>query len=278
MDGNNHLLLVDDEALNRDMLSRRLAHHGFRVDVAADGPSALQSVAAHRPDLVLLDSHDAGHDGRGSIAGFARHLYPEPVAGNHGDRLEGERRRGGSPQPGRQRLHHQAGGFPGSHGAHSRSTGAQSRRRRSARERGTICAGGARRQRWYVGLGPGFRPRLLLRTLEGHARATRTAEIGEGIDEWFRACNPRIWKSCGRCCGRNRTSASGGAFECEHRMRHRDGTIAGCAAAARRYRMARPGRPHGRFDERRHRGQSLRYTHRIGQPGPVHGPSGAGIQ
>src|SRR5580693_6262915 len=55
MNGNNYLLLVDDEALNRDMLSRRLEHHGFRVDVAGDGPSALKSVAARRPDLVLLD-------------------------------------------------------------------------------------------------------------------------------------------------------------------------------------------------------------------------------
>ena len=45
MNGNNHLLLVDDEALNRDMLSRRLEHHGFRVDVAADGPAALQFIA-----------------------------------------------------------------------------------------------------------------------------------------------------------------------------------------------------------------------------------------
>src|ERR1035438_3596647 len=55
MNGNNHLLLVDDEALNRDMLSRRLEHHGFRVEVAADGPSALQYIGTHRPDLVLLD-------------------------------------------------------------------------------------------------------------------------------------------------------------------------------------------------------------------------------
>ena len=55
MNANNHLLLVDDEALNRDMLSRRLEHQGFRVETAADGPAALRAVAARCPDLVLLD-------------------------------------------------------------------------------------------------------------------------------------------------------------------------------------------------------------------------------
>jgi sigma-B regulation protein RsbU (phosphoserine phosphatase) len=49
------LLVVDDDELNRDMLSRRLERKGFRVAVSADGPSALALIAARPFDLVLLD-------------------------------------------------------------------------------------------------------------------------------------------------------------------------------------------------------------------------------
>jgi sigma-B regulation protein RsbU (phosphoserine phosphatase) len=49
------LLVVDDDELNRDMLSRRLERKGYRVAVAADGPQALAMVAERPFDLVLLD-------------------------------------------------------------------------------------------------------------------------------------------------------------------------------------------------------------------------------
>jgi sigma-B regulation protein RsbU (phosphoserine phosphatase) len=49
------LLVVDDDELNRDMLSRRLERKGFRVDVSADGPGALAMIADQPFDLVLLD-------------------------------------------------------------------------------------------------------------------------------------------------------------------------------------------------------------------------------
>ena len=38
------LLVVDDDAMNRDMLSRRLARHGYTVAVAEDGEQALKMV------------------------------------------------------------------------------------------------------------------------------------------------------------------------------------------------------------------------------------------
>lgn len=49
------LLVVDDNALNRDMLSRRLTRRGYEVHVAEDGQKALDAIASQRFDLVLLD-------------------------------------------------------------------------------------------------------------------------------------------------------------------------------------------------------------------------------
>ncbi len=49
------LLVVDDNELNRDMLSRRLGARGFDVEVAEDGHSALARLDAREFDLVLLD-------------------------------------------------------------------------------------------------------------------------------------------------------------------------------------------------------------------------------
>ena len=49
------LLVVDDNEMNRDMLSRRLAAKGHSVQVAEDGQKALDSIERDRPDLVLLD-------------------------------------------------------------------------------------------------------------------------------------------------------------------------------------------------------------------------------
>jgi CheY-like chemotaxis protein len=49
------LLVVDDNEMNRDMLSRRLAAKGHSVIVAEDGERALRMIEEDRPDLVLLD-------------------------------------------------------------------------------------------------------------------------------------------------------------------------------------------------------------------------------
>jgi CheY-like chemotaxis protein len=49
------LLLVEDNELNRDMLSRRLKRAGFTTLLAADGAEALRVMHSARPDLVLLD-------------------------------------------------------------------------------------------------------------------------------------------------------------------------------------------------------------------------------
>ncbi len=50
-----HVLVVDDNEMNRDMLSRRLRRKGYAVEVAKDGTEALEMVASKEFDLVLLD-------------------------------------------------------------------------------------------------------------------------------------------------------------------------------------------------------------------------------
>ena len=51
----NRILLVDDEAANRDMLSRRLHRQGFEVLLATDGLQAVEVATNAQPDLVLMD-------------------------------------------------------------------------------------------------------------------------------------------------------------------------------------------------------------------------------
>lgn len=49
------LLLVEDNEMNRDMLSRRLMRRGYEVLLAVDGQQGLDMSRQHRPDAVLLD-------------------------------------------------------------------------------------------------------------------------------------------------------------------------------------------------------------------------------
>jgi CheY-like chemotaxis protein len=49
------VLLVEDNEMNRDMLSRRLIRKGFEVSVALDGAEALQAALAEAPALILMD-------------------------------------------------------------------------------------------------------------------------------------------------------------------------------------------------------------------------------
>jgi len=49
------ILLVEDNELNRDMLSRRLVRRGYKVEIAVDGREGLSMASASSPDLILLD-------------------------------------------------------------------------------------------------------------------------------------------------------------------------------------------------------------------------------
>jgi two-component system cell cycle response regulator DivK len=51
----HRILLVEDNEMNRDMLSRRLERRGYRVALAVDGEGGVEMAAAELPDLVLMD-------------------------------------------------------------------------------------------------------------------------------------------------------------------------------------------------------------------------------
>jgi two-component system cell cycle response regulator DivK len=49
------LLLVEDNEMNRDMLSRRLTRRGYQVAIAVDGAEGVAMTRTEAPDLVLMD-------------------------------------------------------------------------------------------------------------------------------------------------------------------------------------------------------------------------------
>jgi two-component system cell cycle response regulator DivK len=49
------ILLVEDNEMNRDMLSRRLVRRGAEVLIAVDGAQGVEMAQAERPDLILMD-------------------------------------------------------------------------------------------------------------------------------------------------------------------------------------------------------------------------------
>jgi len=49
------ILLVEDNEMNRDMLSRRLERKGYRVVLAVDGQAGVELAGTEAPDLVLMD-------------------------------------------------------------------------------------------------------------------------------------------------------------------------------------------------------------------------------
>ena len=49
------ILLVEDNDMNRDMLSRRLLRNGYEVVMALDGRQAVEMAATEKPDLILMD-------------------------------------------------------------------------------------------------------------------------------------------------------------------------------------------------------------------------------
>ena len=50
-----HILIVEDNELNRDMLSRRLTRKGFQISLAVDGQEGVDKTKEVTPDLVLMD-------------------------------------------------------------------------------------------------------------------------------------------------------------------------------------------------------------------------------
>lgn len=51
----NRILIVEDNEMNRDMLSRRLTRRGFETLIAVDGQQGVDVARAESPDLILMD-------------------------------------------------------------------------------------------------------------------------------------------------------------------------------------------------------------------------------
>lgn len=59
----SNILLVEDNEMNRDMLSRRLKRKGFEVLLAEDGLEAVEQATSCSPSLILMDVSLPGIDG-----------------------------------------------------------------------------------------------------------------------------------------------------------------------------------------------------------------------
>jgi CheY-like chemotaxis protein len=68
------ILLVEDNEMNRDMLSRRLMRKGYEVVIAVDGQLGVEMAAREKPDVVLMDMSLPVMDGWDAT----RHLKSQP--------------------------------------------------------------------------------------------------------------------------------------------------------------------------------------------------------
>ena len=57
------ILLVEDNEMNREMLSRRLLKKGYELVMAMDGERAIEMAGTEAPDLILMDISLPGLDG-----------------------------------------------------------------------------------------------------------------------------------------------------------------------------------------------------------------------
>ena len=73
------ILLVEDNEMNRDMLSRRLERRGFEVIVAVDGREGIDLARAERPHLILMDMSLPVMDGWEATATLKADTATSPI-------------------------------------------------------------------------------------------------------------------------------------------------------------------------------------------------------
>lgn len=87
------ILLVEDNEMNRDMLSRRLIKRGYEVSIAMDGVEGVDSARTLLPDLVLMDMSlplKDGWEATADIKGDATTSHI-PIIGLSAHAMEGDR-------------------------------------------------------------------------------------------------------------------------------------------------------------------------------------------
>lgn len=88
------LLIVDDEEMNRDMLSRRLQIEGYDAMTAPSGAVALEMIAEHDFDAILLDAMMPIMSGPEGARRNPQNEERHRAASAHGDGTQSERRHG----------------------------------------------------------------------------------------------------------------------------------------------------------------------------------------
>jgi two-component system, cell cycle response regulator DivK len=89
------ILVVEDNELNRDMLSRRLTRRGYEVLLAVDGQEGINQTRALKPDLVLMDMSLPVKDGWSATAELKADpaVSAIPVIGLTAHAMAGDRER-----------------------------------------------------------------------------------------------------------------------------------------------------------------------------------------
>ncbi len=89
------ILLVEDNEMNRDMLSRRLVKRGYEVEVALNGQEGVDQARQTKPDLVLMDMSLPVKDGWVATAELKADpaTRPIPVIGLSAHAMAGDRDR-----------------------------------------------------------------------------------------------------------------------------------------------------------------------------------------
>ena len=87
------ILLIDDNAENRDSLSRRLERRGFEVLLAVDGRAGVDAALAEKPDLVLMDMNMPKVDGWEATRQIKAAMPTLPVIALTAHALAGDRER-----------------------------------------------------------------------------------------------------------------------------------------------------------------------------------------
>jgi len=87
------ILIVEDNEMNRDMLSRRLARSEFDVSLAVDGEQGVAMAIAEHPDLVLMDMSLPKLDGWAATRRIKEHARTLPVIALTAHAMDGDRQR-----------------------------------------------------------------------------------------------------------------------------------------------------------------------------------------
>jgi two-component system, cell cycle response regulator DivK len=90
------ILMVEDNEMNRDMLSRRLKRKGFEVSIAVDGQQAIDMTKAEMPDLILMDMSLPVMDGWEATQKIKADpkLQSIPIIGLSAHAMSGDREKG----------------------------------------------------------------------------------------------------------------------------------------------------------------------------------------